>query len=109
MSFENKEIQCFDCGATFVFTPEEQEAFATKGYTNSPKRCPSCRQARKERQDSSGFRSSTTGTNSIYRPQRQLFPATCARCGKATEVPFEPREGRPVYCRECFNSVKVSR
>jgi CxxC-x17-CxxC domain-containing protein len=107
MSLENKEIQCFDCGATFVFTPEEQEFYQTKGYTNTPKRCPACRQARKERQDSNGFRS--IGAGSMYRPQRQLFPATCARCGKSTEVPFEPRDGRPVYCRECYNSVKVSR
>jgi CxxC-x17-CxxC domain-containing protein len=31
-----------------------------------------------------------------------MFPAVCATCGKATEVPFEPREGRPVYCRDCY-------
>jgi CxxC-x17-CxxC domain-containing protein len=24
-------------------------------------------------------------------------------------VPFEPREGRPVYCRDCYSTVKVSR
>ena len=35
-------------------------------------------------------------------PQR-MFPAVCASCGRETEVPFEPRGDRPVYCRECFN------
>ena len=26
----------------------------------------------------------------------------CADCGKAiTELPFEPSEDRPLYCREC--------
>jgi CxxC-x17-CxxC domain-containing protein len=33
---------------------------------------------------------------------RQMFKATCADCGTTTEVPFEPRQGRPVYCRDCF-------
>ena len=50
MSFQDKSIQCFDCGTTFTFSAEEQEQFASRGYTNEPKRCPSCRQARKARQ-----------------------------------------------------------
>lgn len=105
MSFQEKSIQCFDCGATFKFTIEEQEFFSSKGYTNEPKRCPSCRQTRKERQGSSGYQKS----NSSYQSQRQMFHATCSRCGKDTEVPFQPREGRPVYCRECYSTVKVPR
>ncbi len=47
MSFENKSLQCSDCGTTFTFSAEEQELFQSRGYTNEPKRCPSCRQARK--------------------------------------------------------------
>jgi CxxC-x17-CxxC domain-containing protein len=31
-----------------------------------------------------------------------MFPAVCASCGKETAVPFEPKEGRPVYCRDCY-------
>jgi len=101
MSFEDKSIQCSDCGATFVFSAEEQELFASRGYTNEPKRCLSCRQARKaERYGSSGYG---------YRPRRQMFPATCAECGKETEVPFEPREGRPVYCSECYSKQRLGR
>ena len=101
MGFEDKSLQCSDCGATFAFSAEEQEFFQAKGYTNEPKRCPECRQARK---------SARYGNDSYgYRPQRQMFPAVCAQCGKETEVPFEPREGRPVYCRECFNQTKLNR
>lgn len=33
---------------------------------------------------------------------RQMYKVTCSDCGKETEVPFKPTEGRPVYCRECF-------
>lgn len=102
MGFVDKSIQCADCGTTFTFSVEEQELFASKGYTNEPKRCPSCRQARK-----AGRYGGTSGPS--YRPQRQMFPAVCAQCGKNTEVPFEPREGKPVYCSDCYNKVKVSR
>jgi CxxC-x17-CxxC domain-containing protein len=38
-----------------------------------------------------------------------MFPAVCADCGKETTVPFEPRQGRPVYCSDCFRKVRVSR
>jgi CxxC-x17-CxxC domain-containing protein len=101
MSFQDKSIQCSDCGTTFTFSAEEQELFASRGYTNEPKRCPSCRNARKSaRYGGNGYSA---------RPRRQMFPAVCAQCGKETEVPFEPREGRPVYCSECYNTVKLSR
>ena len=108
MTFQDKSIQCFDCGAAFTFGVEEQEQFASRGHTNDPKRCPSCRQERKARQFSSGgsnFRNDSYG----YRPQREMFPAVCAECGKATQVPFQPREDRPVYCSECYNKVRPSR
>lgn len=36
----------------------------------------------------------------------ELYPATCATCGKACEVPFRPTGERPVYCRDCFGGNK---
>lgn len=99
MGFTDKSLQCSDCGATFTFTAEEQEFFAAKGYTNEPKRCSACREARRAQRSSFG---------DGYRARRQMYPAVCAECGKACEVPFEPREGRPVYCSECYNKVKLS-
>jgi CxxC-x17-CxxC domain-containing protein len=100
MSFQDKTIQCADCGTSFTFGVQEQELFASRGYTNEPKRCPTCRQARK---------SQSTGHSSYGNGSRQMFPATCAECGKDTQVPFEPRLDRPVYCSDCYNKVKVSR
>ena len=99
MSFEDKSLQCSDCGATFTFSAEEQEFFQNKGFTNEPKRCPSCRQARKAERYG----------NSNYGAPRQMFPVTCAECGKDTEVPFEPRTGRPVYCSDCYRKVRTDR
>ena len=57
MSFEDKSIQCSDCGATFTFSAGEQEFFQTKGFTNEPKRCPECRRANKAQRSQSGSNS----------------------------------------------------
>jgi hypothetical protein len=56
--------------ADFVFTVEEQEFFSSKGYTNEPKRCPACRQTRKEKQGSNNSQRSNTS----YQSQRQMYP-----------------------------------
>ena len=53
MSFDDKSIQCSDCGTTFTFSAGEQEFFASKGFTNEPKRCPQCRRAKKQQSHSS--------------------------------------------------------
>ena len=98
MGFTDKTLQCSDCGASFSFTAEEQEFYAGRGYTNQPKRCPACREAKRARYDSSGS----------FRGSRQMYPAVCVECGKDCEVPFEPREGRPVYCSECYSKSKPS-
>ena len=101
MSFTDKSLQCSDCSNTFTFSAEEQELFETRGYTNEPKRCPDCREARKSERYGSG--------GSSYGAPRQMFPATCAECGKSTEVPFEPRGDRPVYCSDCYRKIRPAR
>ena len=32
----------------------------------------------------------------------------CSACGKDTTVPFRPTQGRPVFCKECFQQRKFS-
>ena len=107
MSYQDKTIQCSDCGATFTFAATEQEEYATRGYTNDPKRCPACREARKSQQNGNSGRS--YGSRPGYLSTRQMFPAKCAECGKDTQVPFEPRSGRPVYCSDCYRKVRPSK
>ena len=112
MSFQDKTLTCYDCDNSFTFSVEEQEQFHSRGYTNEPKRCPECRQARKAERPGNGGNSyeSSNGTRSFgYTSSRQMFPAVCATCGKSTTVPFEPRQGRPVYCSDCYRKVRVSR
>lgn len=72
--------------------------FASRGYTNDPKRCLTCRESR---------RASREGSDSgSMRPRRQMYPTICAQCGNETEVPFQPRGDRPVYCSDCFNRIR---
>jgi len=100
MGYQDKTIRCADCNTDFTFDAQEQELFASRGYTNEPKRCPSCRQAKKAQR---------TGYGSYSSRPRQMFAATCAQCGKDTEVPFEPRLDRPVYCSDCYTRIKATR
>ena len=46
---------------------------------------------------------------SIMSEDRKMYPMKCADCGKDSEVPFEPKEGRPVYCRECLPKHRSKR
>ena len=106
MSFQSKTLSCADCGAAFDFTGEEQEFYQAKGFTNEPKRCPACRAARKsERGGGGSYGGGGSGNRSYGSAPRQMFPVKCATCGKDTEVPFEPRGDRPVYCSDCYHKT----
>lgn len=95
MALADKTLTCSDCGATFIFTTGEQEFFASRGYTNEPKRCPECRGARRNQpRGGDGY------------SQREMHPAVCAQCGVDTMVPFRPRGDRPVYCSDCFSAMR---
>jgi len=102
VAYTDKELVCQDCGQTFIHAGEEQEFFASKGYSE-PKRCPSCRRARKQDRPGGG------GGGGRDYGERQMHPATCANCGKETEVPFAPRGDRPVYCSDCFRTMRAGR
>jgi len=95
MSYEDKNLTCTDCSATFVFSADDQSYHAEKGYQNEPKRCPDCRSAR--RAGGGG------GGGGYGGGAREMHPAVCAQCGKDTEVPFRPSGDRPVYCSDCFS------
>ncbi|MDH3657301.1 MAG: hypothetical protein OEM77_04105 [Nitrosopumilus sp.] len=37
---------------------------------------------------------------------REMFTATCGDCGNECQIPFRPKDDRPVYCNECFPNHK---
>jgi CxxC-x17-CxxC domain-containing protein len=109
--FQDKTLTCRDCGREFVFTAGEQQFYQSRGLMNEPGRCPECRAARKAaRGDAGGYgggASTGGGFGGGYdRPRREMYPAVCSSCGKDTRVPFQPRGDKPVYCSECFETVR---
>ena len=101
MSLVDKSLTCVECGAQFTFSAEEQRSFIARGYTNDPKRCPTCRESRRSQRRSYPADSGHS--------RREMFPAVCARCGAETQVPFEPRGVRPVYCSACYQTIRPGR
>ncbi len=97
-TFNDKSLNCADCGQEFIFSRNEQAFYAERGFTNEPKRCKNCRDKRKVSRD---------GGNGEGR-SRSMVSVTCDSCGIPTEVPFTPVSGKPVYCRDCYNSRRGS-
>jgi CxxC-x17-CxxC domain-containing protein len=126
--YSDKNLTCADCGQEFVFTASEQDFYAQRGFTE-PRRCASCRASRKAARNSDGGGSSSYGSYGAgggysagggggygggggggggYRDRgpREMFAATCSNCGREAQVPFRPTSGKPVYCSDCFRSMR---
>jgi CxxC-x17-CxxC domain-containing protein len=95
MEYRDRVLKCVECGIEFVFTAGEQLFYADKGFKNEPKRCKNCKAKRNQSPGSQG------------RP-RTVTTTVCSQCGKETTVPFKLTQGRPVYCRECFQQRRAS-
>src|SRR5690348_3938087 len=88
------QLTCGNCGDEFTFTAAEQDFYHQLGYS-TPKRCKTCREARKLE-----MRSNT------HRIPAEGYPVVCSECHRDTSLPFEPTGSRPVFCRECFLARK---
>ena len=120
-NFQDRVLECADCHGTFVFTAGEQAFYQERGFSE-PRRCPSCRSARRSnRSGGDRYGDSRSGSDRTYggsgggehrsrtdRPPRQMYDVVCADCGQPTQVPFKPREDRPVYCKDCYE-IRQSR
>jgi len=96
----DQTLRCRECGLDFIWTAGEQDFYQSRGLTNAPSRCPSCRAARKA---AAGYNGGPGGARS-ERPPREMHEVVCASCGGIARVPFVPRGDRPVYCSDCFRA-----
>lgn len=87
----DRNLTCHECTATFLFSAGEQKYFADHQLGSEPKRCPECRHRRRRDRDIAASK-----------PVKPEFDAVCSKCGRETALPFEPRTGKPVFCRTCF-------
>jgi CxxC-x17-CxxC domain-containing protein len=105
-STSDRALTCVDCHQEFAFTASEQQFYADRQFSE-PRRCPSCRAARKASRGSSDGGSNGGGFSSgrgYDRGPREMFSATCSSCGREAQVPFRPSGEKPVYCSDCFTS-----
>ncbi len=96
MEFQDRSLTCMDCGGEFTWTAGEQMFFADKQFKNEPKRCKSCKSQR-----------ATRPPGGQMSRDRVETTTNCSACGKETTVPFRPTQGRPVFCKECFQQRKA--
>jgi Probable zinc-ribbon domain len=78
VTYRDKPIKCFDCATIFTFSAAEQEIYASKGFTNGPVRCRTCREARNVQLFGGGERgrhhSILARTRSLKVSQKALAP-----------------------------------
>ncbi len=102
MAYEDRNLTCVECDSEFVFSADDQQFHAEREYQD-PKRCASCRQAK--RAGGGGYGGGGYGGGGGG--SRQMYDAVCADCGSACQVPFQPHQDRPVYCGDCFSKHKA--
>ncbi len=93
-------LTCADCGGDFIFTAGEQLFFFDKQFKNDPKRCKPCKCRRAGASLQAGAGPAAAG---ISRTETRTH---CSLCSVETTVPFKPRQGRPVLCRQCFQAQR---
>jgi CxxC-x17-CxxC domain-containing protein len=98
MEFQDKWINCVNCGKPFVFSERDQRYYTEQGFKNEPKRCRECRALLKRQKQV------TLDEDGV---EKELFKAECAACGRATYVPFKPTGSKPIYCRDCLVAKKI--
>ncbi len=84
------EIPCIQCKDIFVFLEKEQEDFYRKNFAQ-PQRCPKCRSKK----------------NLARADSTTRYTIACDNCGKPDTVPFQPKVGRSILCKDCFQASKV--
>ena len=85
------EITCVQCKDTFLFTEKEQDTFYQRNMM-TPQRCSKCR--------------SKKAAAAATEDAKARFDIICDHCGKRDQVPFQPKVGRPVLCRECHEASR---
>src|ERR1700692_991050 len=101
MEFIDRLLTCADCGGEFIFTAGEQLFFFDKQFKNDPK---SWKPFKSKRSGASVKAGARRAGEVLSRTETRT---ECSACGIETTVPFKPTQGRPVLCRQCFQSKRA--
>ena len=83
------EISCIQCKDVFVFGEKEQQMFYERNMM-APQRCQRCRSKKAALREDA--------------PSR--FDIICDHCGRHDTVPFQPKVGRSVLCKDCHEASR---
>ncbi len=107
MDFVDRLLKCSDCGSDFIFTAGEQLFFFDRQFKNDPKRCKLCKAKRAglgRVESAEPGQAAAAATLPLSRTETRT---DCSACGIETTVPFRPTQGRPVFCRSCFQLKRL--
>ncbi len=81
------DIACVQCREIFIFSEKDQETFYQRNMM-TPQRCSKCRSKKAALREDAPTR----------------FEIVCDNCGRHDQVPFQPKVGRSVLCKDCFEA-----
>ena len=89
MEFQDRSLNCVDCGAEFIWTAGEQLFFADKNFKNEPKRCKGCKAKRASRPSAGGGDGARAGRNhdQLFGVRQRNHGAVPADAGSAGVLP----------------------
>ena len=103
---DTKERECIECDDNFFLTSGEID-FYVQHELETPKRCKSCRQIRKEG-GTEGKQYVGGHIRKVTHESKDTNQIICNNCNRVSKVPFTPEPNRPVYCPTCWNGGKNS-
>jgi len=83
------EISCIQCKDVFVFNEKEQQIFYERNMM-APQRCQRCRSKKAALREDAPTR----------------FDIICDHCGRHDTVPFQPKVGRSILCKDCHEASR---
>ncbi|MBA3770226.1 MAG: zinc-ribbon domain containing protein [Blastocatellia bacterium] len=83
------DISCVQCRDQFIFSQKEQDLYYQRNMM-APQRCPKCRSKK-----------AAIGETAPTR-----FEIVCDNCGRHDTVPFQPKTGRSVLCKDCHEASR---
>lgn len=100
---------CNECGrpCEVPFRPSGDKPVFCSDCFGRRESSPEHRSERPERRDS--FRNERRDSNEFSFDEKPMFRAICDKCHNECEVPFRPSGDKPVFCNDCFSSVRNER
>jgi|WetSurMetagenome_2_1015567.scaffolds.fasta_scaffold00882_12 CxxC-x17-CxxC domain-containing protein len=89
---------CAECG------DECEVPFRPSG--DRPVLCSNCFKSSRGEERGEGRREERRDFDRPRNEDRQMFDATCAKCGQSCQIPFRPKPGRDIFCSDCFAREK---